>query len=99
MGQLAKKTVVFELTGEKILDANDKVGNKHISQVQKIVQKKLESLENELKDQRGQELEDLKMQGGTHQGRRRSADGSPALPVGGSDFGLGQPVFARSAMS
>ena len=62
MGQLAKKTVVFELTGEKILDANDKVGNKHISQVQKIVQKKLESLENELQDRRSQELEGLKMQ-------------------------------------
>lgn len=64
MGQPAKKTVVFELTGEKILDANDKVGNKHISQVQKIVQKKLESVENELKDRRAQELEDLKMQAG-----------------------------------
>ena len=37
MGQPAKKTVAFELTGEKILDANDKVTNKHISQVQKIV--------------------------------------------------------------
>ena len=64
MGQPAKKAVVFELTGEKILDANDKVTNKHISQVQKIVQKKLEALENELKDKRAQELEDLKMQGG-----------------------------------
>jgi DNA-directed RNA polymerase subunit beta' len=64
MGQLAKKAVVFELTGEKILDANDKVSSKHISQVQKIVQKKLEALENELKDQRAKELEDLKMQAG-----------------------------------
>ncbi|MCL4529209.1 MAG: DNA-directed RNA polymerase subunit beta', partial [Chloroflexi bacterium] len=64
MGQLAKKTIVFELTGEKILDANDKVSSKHISQVQKIVQKKLEALENELKDQRAKELEDLKMQAG-----------------------------------
>ncbi len=62
MGQAAKKTVVFELTGEKILDANDKVGNKHISQVQKIVQKKLESLENELKDKRAREIEELKEQ-------------------------------------
>jgi DNA-directed RNA polymerase subunit beta' len=62
MGQPAKKTVVFELTGEKILDANDKVGNKHISQVQKIVQKKLESLENELKDKRAREIEELKEQ-------------------------------------
>jgi DNA-directed RNA polymerase subunit beta' len=64
MGQPAKKAVVFELTGEKILDANDKVANKHISQVQKIVQKKLESLENELKDKRALELEELKMEGG-----------------------------------
>ena len=64
MGQLARKTVVFELTGEKILDANDKVANKHISQVQKIVQKKLESVENELKDKRAQELEELKMESG-----------------------------------
>ena len=64
MGQPAKKAVVFELTGEKIIDANDKVASKHISQVQKIVQKKLESLENELKDKRYQEMEDLKMQGG-----------------------------------
>jgi DNA-directed RNA polymerase subunit beta' len=62
MGKPAKKTIVFELTGEKILDANDKVGNKHISQVQKIVQRKLESLENELKDERSRELEQLKMQ-------------------------------------
>ncbi len=64
MGNPAKKAVVFELTGEKILDANDKVTNKHISQVQKIVQKKLEALENELKDKRALELEDLKMQAG-----------------------------------
>jgi DNA-directed RNA polymerase subunit beta' len=64
MGEAAKKTVVFELTGEKILDAGDKVTSKHISQVQKIVQKKLESLENELKDKRFKELEDLKMQAG-----------------------------------
>jgi len=62
MGQLAKKAIVFELTGEKILDANDKVSSKHISQVQKIVQKKLEVLENELKDKRARELEELKIQ-------------------------------------
>ncbi len=64
MGQPAKKDVVFELTGEKILDANDKVASKQISQVQKIVQKKLETLENELKDKRAKELEDLKMESG-----------------------------------
>ena len=61
MGEAAKKTIVFELTGEKILDAGDKVATKHISQVQKIVKSKLEALENELKDQRAKELEELKM--------------------------------------
>ena len=64
MGQPARKAVVFELTGEKILDANDKVANKHISQVQKIVQKKLEAVENELKDKRAQELDASKMEAG-----------------------------------
>jgi len=62
MGEAAKKAVVFELTGEKIVDANDKVAVKHITQVQKIVQKKLEALENELKDQRAKEIETLKME-------------------------------------
>jgi DNA-directed RNA polymerase subunit beta' len=64
MGEHAKATIVFELTDEKILDASDKVATKHISQVQKIGKAKLESLENELKDQRAKELEDLKMESG-----------------------------------
>ncbi len=64
MGEPAKKVIVFELTDEKILDAGDKVAAKHITQVQKIVQKKLETLENELKDERAKELESLKMEAG-----------------------------------
>ncbi|MCC6569089.1 MAG: DNA-directed RNA polymerase subunit beta' [Anaerolineales bacterium] len=64
MGEHAKKVIVFELTDEKILDAGDKVVAKHITQVQKIVQKKLESLENELKDERAREMENLKMDAG-----------------------------------
>ncbi len=64
MGEAAKKAVVFELTDEKILDVGDKVAAKHLTQVQKIVQKKLEAVENELKDQRAKELEDLKMESG-----------------------------------
>ena len=64
MGEHAKKAVVFELTDEKILDAGDKVAAKHLTQVQKIVQKNLEAVENELKDQRAKELEDLKMDAG-----------------------------------
>jgi DNA-directed RNA polymerase subunit beta' len=62
MGEAAKKTVVFELTGEKIIDAGDKVNSKHITLIQKTVQKKLEVLENELKDNRQREIESIKAQ-------------------------------------
>jgi DNA-directed RNA polymerase subunit beta' len=62
MGQPAKKTITFELTDEKILDAADKVAAKHLSMVQKIVQKKMEVMENELQALRVRELEDLKTQ-------------------------------------
>ena len=96
MGQPARKAVVFELTGEKILDANDKVGNKHISQVQKIVQKKLESVENELKDKRAQELEEIKMEAGQVKAEADLQMEEPALAAGGSDFGLGQSVLAAA---
>jgi DNA-directed RNA polymerase subunit beta' len=64
MGEPAKKAVVFELTNEKILDAGDKVAAKHITQVQKIVQKTIETLENEVKDERARESEELKMEMG-----------------------------------
>ena len=64
MGEAAKKAVVFELTNEKILDAGDKVAAKHLTQVQKIVQKNLEAIEGEMKDQRARELEELKMEMG-----------------------------------
>ena len=64
MGEGAKKAVVFELTGEKIIDAADKVAAKHLTQVQKIVQKHIETVEGELKDQRAKELEELKMEAG-----------------------------------
>ncbi len=62
MGEPAKKAIVFESTGEKVIDAGDKVASKHITHVQKIVQKKLESLENELKGKKQRELDDLKTQ-------------------------------------
>jgi DNA-directed RNA polymerase subunit beta' len=64
MGEAAKKAVVFELTDEKIIDAGDKVAAKHLTQVQKIVQKNIETVENELKDQRAKEIEELKMEAG-----------------------------------
>ncbi len=62
MGEPAKKSIVFESTGEKIIDAGDKVASKHITLIQKNVQKKLEVLENELKDRKHRELEELKTQ-------------------------------------
>ncbi|MHB8777800.1 MAG: DNA-directed RNA polymerase subunit beta' [Anaerolineales bacterium] len=62
MGEPAKKSIVFELTNEKIIDAGDKVASKHITLIQKNVQKKMEILENELKDKKQRELEELKTQ-------------------------------------
>jgi len=62
MGQPARKDVNFESAGEKILGAGDKIANKHVSQVQKIVQKKLEAIENELQEQKARETEALKTQ-------------------------------------
>ncbi|GAB1469628.1 hypothetical protein MASR2M66_05050 [Chloroflexota bacterium] len=65
MGEPAKKAVVFEQTGEKIIDAGDKVANKHITLIQKTVQKKLEAVENELKGKRQTEIEELKTKMGS----------------------------------
>ncbi|MCC7118419.1 MAG: DNA-directed RNA polymerase subunit beta' [Anaerolineales bacterium] len=62
MGEAAKKAFVFESTGEKVIDAGDKIAGKHITQVQKSVQKKLEALENELKDKKQRELDEIKTQ-------------------------------------
>jgi DNA-directed RNA polymerase subunit beta' len=59
-GQLAKKAMVFEVTGDILVDAGVEIVAKHISQVQKAVQKKLEELENELKDQKAREIEEQK---------------------------------------
>ncbi len=64
MGEAAKKAIVFEFNNEKILDAGDKVAAKHLTQVQKIVQKNLETIEGDMKDQRARELEELKMEMG-----------------------------------
>ncbi|MBE0680783.1 MAG: DNA-directed RNA polymerase subunit beta' [Anaerolineales bacterium] len=65
MGEAAKKNIAFESTGEKIIDAGDKVASKHITLIQKTVQKKLEALENELKDKKQRELDALKTQSAT----------------------------------
>ncbi len=64
MGEAAKKNVIFESTGEKIIEAGDKVSSKHITLIQKTVQKKMEALENELKDKKLREVDSLKTQAG-----------------------------------
>jgi DNA-directed RNA polymerase subunit beta' len=62
MGEAARKAIVFELTGESVLEAGEKVSSKHIAHVQKSVQKKMETLENELKDKKQHDLEEVKSQ-------------------------------------
>ncbi|MEK6754024.1 MAG: DNA-directed RNA polymerase subunit beta' [Chloroflexota bacterium] len=62
MGEPAKKAIAFESTNEKIIDAGDKVASKHITLIQKTVQKKMETLENELKDKKQREVDALKTQ-------------------------------------
>ena len=59
-GKPAKKALVFEVTGDTIVEVGIEIAAKHISQVQKVVKKKLEEIENELKDQKTQEIEELK---------------------------------------
>jgi DNA-directed RNA polymerase subunit beta' len=59
-GKPAKKALAFEVTGDIIVEKGVEIAAKHISQVQKIVKKKLEDIENELKDQKAQEIEELK---------------------------------------
>jgi DNA-directed RNA polymerase subunit beta' len=60
MGKPAKKALVFEVTGDIIAEVGVEITAKHISQVQKVVKKKLEEIENNLKDQKAQESEELK---------------------------------------
>jgi len=59
-GKAAKKAMVFEITGDTVVETGIEIAAKHISQVQKIVQLKLEEIENELKDQKAREVEELK---------------------------------------
>ncbi len=58
-GKPAKKTLVFEVTGDTVVEVGVEISAKHISQVQKIVKLKLEEIEGELKDQKAREIEEL----------------------------------------
>jgi DNA-directed RNA polymerase subunit beta' len=60
IGKPAKKDMMFGATGETLVPTGTVIAAKHISQVQKIVKQRLESVENELKDEKQRELEMLK---------------------------------------
>jgi len=61
MGKTIRKTIIFEATKEMIADKGETIISQHISKVQKIVKDRLEGLENELKDQKQREYEQLKL--------------------------------------
>jgi DNA-directed RNA polymerase subunit beta' len=61
-GKVLGKAVVFGSTGTMIADAGIKVGASHITKVQKIVQGRLDEIENELKDEKNRALEEVKME-------------------------------------
>ncbi len=60
-GKAIRKDIVFEATGTVVAVAGDTIGNEHISKVQSIVKESLEQLERELKGQKQNEIEKLKM--------------------------------------
>ncbi len=60
MGQTVKKTILFEVTGEIIVNAGETVGSAHLSKVQQVVRQRLTALEEELKDQKQRDIEAIK---------------------------------------
>ncbi len=62
MGVAAAKDIYFQSAGEKIVAAGTVIAASHLSKVQKNVKERLESLENELKDQKAREIEHIKLE-------------------------------------
>jgi DNA-directed RNA polymerase subunit beta' len=60
-GKELTDAVVFGSTQQVIVEAGKTIAASHISKVQKYVKEQLENLENELKDQKQRELEQVKM--------------------------------------
>jgi DNA-directed RNA polymerase subunit beta' len=61
-GQVLTSPVVFGDTGQMIADKGIKAAASHITKVQKIVQERLGTIENEFKDEKQHTLDDLKME-------------------------------------
>jgi DNA-directed RNA polymerase subunit beta' len=62
LNQTARSTIHFPDTDIVIVEANESIGNQHISAVQRVVKERLEELDSELKEQRQREIEHTKME-------------------------------------
>jgi len=61
MGKTIRKDIVFPETDIVIVKSAETITNQHIGNVQEVVKNRLESMENELKDQKQRELEHIKL--------------------------------------
>ncbi len=57
MGKSTRKPVLFPDTDVVIVEKGETISNQHLSNIQNIVKQRLEELENELKEQKQQEIE------------------------------------------
>ncbi len=64
-GQLLGEAVVFENTGVVIADKGVKATASHITKVQKVVQERLSSIEEELNEEKQRTLDEVKMEAAT----------------------------------
>jgi DNA-directed RNA polymerase subunit beta' len=62
MGQVPRTAIHFPDTEIEVVAAGDKITNKHLTSVQKIVKERLDELESELKDQKQRDLEHVKLE-------------------------------------
>ncbi len=76
-GTAPSKAIVFNASGEIVVNAGETISAGHISRVQKTVREQLELLENELKGQKTRELEHIKIE--VEQLRAEAAEQMEAL--------------------
>ncbi len=61
MGNTSKRTITFSATDTVIVKKGEEISNKHLSDVQDVVKKYLEELENEINSSKQRELEHIKV--------------------------------------
>lgn len=62
MGTAARSAIVFSYNNTTIVASGETITNQQLGKVQKIVQDRLDEIENELKDQKQRELEHIRME-------------------------------------